>query len=179
MESFWVNESQSNFDEFSQWETEGVQKYVVLESGLLVHADSMKKDNEAIINMENVLEDTSSQLDIYKSEIESYKIQLANANHQLTAAEADQNQLQDHNKILSSELEKLRDESTAIFAKLSQRETQIKELEADLQSANALVTKSQRENADLRAALQDKEKKIFTYKQLEEEITVLNQRQLA
>ncbi|KAL0213940.1 hypothetical protein P9112_006124 [Eukaryota sp. TZLM1-RC] len=113
-------------------------------------------------------------------DILSYRIQLANANQQLTAAEADQNQLQDHNQILTSELQKLRDESTAPFEKLSQRETQIKELEAELQSANALVTKSQLENADLRAALQNKEKKIFTYKnQLEEEITVLNQRQLA
>ncbi|KAL0215444.1 hypothetical protein P9112_007628 [Eukaryota sp. TZLM1-RC] len=175
-----LNELRSNLDELSQRESEGVQKISALQSELLVHAESMKKDNEALINAQKALEDTRNQLGIYKSEAESLKTQLSNANQQLRAAQAHQDQLQGRVEALSSELQRARDEGTATCEELSQREAKLKQLEAELQSSKASVDELQREDADLHAALQAKETEISAYsKKLEEEISALHQQRLA
>ncbi|KAL0225987.1 hypothetical protein P9112_013311 [Eukaryota sp. TZLM1-RC] len=113
------------------------------------------------------------------SEAESLKTQLSNANQQLRKAQADQDQLQGRVEALSFELQKARDEGTATFEQLSQREAKVKELEAELMSSKALSEELQREDTDLHAALQ-KETELLQFNQkLEEEISALHQQRIA
>ncbi|KAL0211257.1 hypothetical protein P9112_009555 [Eukaryota sp. TZLM1-RC] len=113
--------SQSNLNELSQREFEAVQKMTALRSELFVHVESMKKNNEALINTQKTLEDTRKQLVIYKSEAESLKTEFSNANQHLRAVQAHQNQLKERNEALSAELQTARYDKSVILEKLGNK----------------------------------------------------------
>ncbi|KAL0214278.1 hypothetical protein P9112_006462 [Eukaryota sp. TZLM1-RC] len=106
------------------------------------------------------------------------KAQLVNVHQQLRSAQAHQDQLQERNEFLSTELQRAL--KVANFEELNQREAKIKELEAEFQSFKASVFELQGEYSGLCAVLQANETEILDISnKSKEEINKLDQQRLA